>query len=158
MPGVRLLVVVQRTRTADPGETPEINYYLSSIAPEKGCAKKFASLLRGHWAGSENRNHWVRDHCLREDRTRLGSYGANCVLAGLRVCLLVIKNRCFFPSSPGHSSPNVASKIPPSLSLLSSSYTLNEFTLGTKGRLCDPCANGAYGARTRNLCRDRAAL
>lgn len=95
MPGVRSLIVAQRTRTADPGETPEISYYLSSISPERGCAKKFARLLRGHWAGSENRNHWVRDHCLREDRTRLRAYGTNCVLAALRVCLLVIKSLLF---------------------------------------------------------------
>lgn len=106
MPGVRSLVVASRTRTADPGETPEISYHLSSIPPERGCAKKFASLLRGHWAGSENRNHWVRDHCMREDRTRLGAYGANCVLAALRVSLLVIKSLLF----PHISWPHLAER------------------------------------------------
>jgi len=92
LPGVRSLVVVCRTRTTDPEETPEISYYLSSITPCKGCAQSFAQLLRGHWAGSENRNHWVRDHCMREDRTKLGSYAANCVPTSMRVCLLVIKS------------------------------------------------------------------
>ena len=96
---MRSRVVVSRTRTADPTETPEISFYLSSIVPREGCADTFARLLRGHWAGSENRNHWIRDHCLREDRTRLGSYAANCVLAGLRVCLLVIKS-LLYPQAP----------------------------------------------------------
>jgi hypothetical protein len=26
--------------------------------------------VHGHWAGVENRNHWRRDACLGEDRTR----------------------------------------------------------------------------------------
>jgi hypothetical protein len=96
---VRSLVVARRTRTLDPQEIPEISFYLSNLPPRKGCAQSFARLLRGHWAGSENRNHWVRDHCLREDRTRLGSYSANCVLAGLRVCLLVIKSLLYAQTS-----------------------------------------------------------
>lgn len=27
-------------------------------------------LIRGHWAGVENRNHWRKDACLLEDKTR----------------------------------------------------------------------------------------
>lgn len=99
LPGVRCLVVTQRTRTFDPQEVPELSYYLGSIPPSEGSAITFARLIRGHWAGCENRNHWVRDHCMREDRTRLGSYEANCVLSALRVCLLVIKSILYADSS-----------------------------------------------------------
>lgn len=89
---MRSLIVTHRTRTFDPDEVPDVSYYLASIPPAEGCAITFARWIRGHWAGCENRNHWVRDHCMREDRTRLGSYEANCVLSALRVCLLVIKS------------------------------------------------------------------
>jgi predicted transposase YbfD/YdcC len=91
MPGVRSLIVVRRTRTFEPEESPQTSYYLSSISPGKGCARTFATLIRGHWGGCEIRNHWVRDHCMREDNTRLRGYNANCVLSALRVCLIAIK-------------------------------------------------------------------
>lgn len=83
------------TRITNPSETAEISYYLRSITRQKGCAKKFARLLRGLRAGSENHNQWVRDPCLREERSRLAASGANGVLAGLRVCLLVSQSLLF---------------------------------------------------------------
>jgi predicted transposase YbfD/YdcC len=89
---VRSLIVVERTRTDDPTEQPEISYYLSSLPPKQGCAKNFGTLIRGHWKGCEIKNHWVRDHCMREDDTRLRGYNANCTLAALRACLIVIKS------------------------------------------------------------------
>ena len=86
------MIVIERTRTTDPEEALQIAFYISSIAPEKGCAKRFAKLARGHWGGCEIRNHWVRDHCMREDKTRSKNYKLNCALAGLRVCLITIKS------------------------------------------------------------------
>jgi hypothetical protein len=48
-------------------------------------------LTRGHWGGSESRNHWVRDACLREDKTRSKNYHLNCNLSARRVCLVALK-------------------------------------------------------------------
>ena len=92
LPGARSLVVIRRTSTANEEETPQTAFYVTSHPPEKGSAKRFARLARGHWGGSEIRNHWVRDHCMREDKTRSKSHPLNCALAGLRVCLIVIKS------------------------------------------------------------------
>jgi hypothetical protein len=50
-----------------------------------------AELIRGHWAGSEIRNHWARDACMREDRTRSKNHNLNCALAALRICLIPLK-------------------------------------------------------------------
>lgn len=92
LPGARSLVVVRRTRTADDGEAPRAYFYVTSHPPEPGCAQRFARLVRGHWAGCEILNHWTRDHCMREDRTRSKNYRLNCALAGLRCCLIAIKS------------------------------------------------------------------
>ena len=103
LPGARSLIVIKRTRTTDPEEVPQIAFYISSITPEKGCAERFAKLARGHWGGCEIRNHWVRDHCMREDKTRSKNYNLNCALAGLRVCLITIKSLLY----PTHSWPEI---------------------------------------------------
>lgn len=92
LPGARSLTVIYRTRTTEPEEVPQVAFYISSIAPEESCAETFAKLARGHWGGCEIRNHWVRDHCMREDKTRSKNYKLNCALAGLRVCLIAIKS------------------------------------------------------------------
>ncbi len=89
---MRSLVVVERTCTFDPDETPQTSYYPSNLSANQGCARSFAGLIRGHWGGCENRNHWVRDHCFREDNTRLRGYDANCTLAAVRVCLIANKS------------------------------------------------------------------
>lgn len=91
LPGARSLVVIHRTQTGEAEEIPQIAYYITSHQPEKGCAKTFARLARGHWGGCEIRNHWVRDHCMREDKTRSKNFNLNCALSGLRVCLITIK-------------------------------------------------------------------
>ena len=86
------VTVIRRTRTTDPEEVVKVAFYISSIIPEKGCAERFAKLVRGHWGGCEIRNHWIRDYCMREDKTRSKNYSLNCALAGLRVCLITIKS------------------------------------------------------------------
>lgn len=82
---------------------PEVAFYITSIEPGKGSAEKFAQLARGHWGGSEIRNHWVRDHCMREDKTRSKNYNLNCALAGLRACLITIKSLLY----PDKSWPEI---------------------------------------------------
>ena len=95
LPGCRSLAVIHRTRTTDPEEVPQVAFFTTDLPPEKGCAQAFGKLARGHWGGSEIRNHWVRDHCMREDNTRSKKYNINCALAGLRVCLITIKAAVF---------------------------------------------------------------
>jgi len=48
----------------------EARYYLSSLEVEEKSPSQCLDLIRGHWGSIENRNHWIRDHCLNEDRTR----------------------------------------------------------------------------------------
>lgn len=47
-------------------------------------------LVRGHWAGCENRNHWRRDACWLEDTTRSRKPNIVGALALLRNTLLAI--------------------------------------------------------------------
>lgn len=84
-------MVIERTSTFADDEEPSLAFYTSSHAPRPGCAPYFAQLARGHWGGSESRNHWVRDACMREDKTRSKHYHLNCNLSALRVCLVALK-------------------------------------------------------------------
>ena len=91
LPGARSLVVIERTTTFDENEEPTLAFYTTSQGPTPGCARRFGELARGHWGGSESRNHWVRDACMREDKTRSNNYHLNCNLSALRVCLVALK-------------------------------------------------------------------
>ena len=88
-------MAILRTRTADPAEVPQTAFYITSHPPRERRAETFANLARGHWGGCEIRNHWVRDHCMREDKTRSKNYNLNCALSGLRVCLITVKSLLF---------------------------------------------------------------
>jgi hypothetical protein len=117
-------VLIERTSTFDDNEEPTIAFYTTSHPPTPGCARVFAELARGHWRGSESRNHWVRDACMREDKTRSKNYPLNCNLSALRVCLVALKadlhpepswpelqERCQHnPSIPFHALVNHRSK------------------------------------------------
>jgi predicted transposase YbfD/YdcC len=83
--------VIERTTTFDKNEEPTIAFYSTSHSPKPGCARYFSELARGHWGGCESRNHWVRDACMREDKTRSKNYNLNCNLSALRVCLVALK-------------------------------------------------------------------
>jgi predicted transposase YbfD/YdcC len=48
----------------------EERFYLSSREPESTSPEQWISAIREHWGGIENRNHWRKDACLLEDRTR----------------------------------------------------------------------------------------
>jgi predicted transposase YbfD/YdcC len=49
---------------------PVSRYYLSSLDKDDKSPEAWSALIRGHWAGVENRNHWRKDACLFEDKTR----------------------------------------------------------------------------------------
>jgi predicted transposase YbfD/YdcC len=71
-PYARALVVVRSERTIKKNSqtSQENRYYLSSQAPEEHGETEWLKLIRGHWAGVENRNHWRRDALMGEDRSR----------------------------------------------------------------------------------------
>ena len=83
--------MIERTTTFEQSEEPTVAFYTTSLLPAPGCARRFAELARGHWGGSESRNHWVRDTCMREDKTRSKNYNLNCNLSALRICLIALK-------------------------------------------------------------------
>jgi predicted transposase YbfD/YdcC len=89
LPFVRCLIVVHKTSSdiAPPDENPT-SYYLSSRLP--GPAESFAKHIRGHWRGSEIRNHWVRDALWGEDQTRSKNWNLNANLAILRAGLVAL--------------------------------------------------------------------
>lgn len=71
-------------------ESETVRYYISSIAPRERTEEQWHKLIRGHWGGVENRNHWSKDAIWREDATR--SRNPNLVgnLALLRNALLAL--------------------------------------------------------------------
>ena len=70
--------------------TSESRYYLSSLPSENYPPQGWPDLIRGHWAGVENRNHWRRDALMGEDRSR--SRNAN-LLANLALIRNVLLER-----------------------------------------------------------------
>jgi len=94
LPQVRTLVVVEKTSARKGTDDPPAAtccLYLSSHHPRD--AEYFARLVRGHWAGCEIRNHWVRDALFEEDGTRSRNLNLNSNLALLRGALIAVKAR-----------------------------------------------------------------
>lgn len=93
LPQVRCLVTLRKRSEPKRGGRVEesVCHYLSSLPP--GGAERFARLIRGHWGGSEIRNHWVRDALFEEDRTRSRNLKINGNLAVLRCALIALKTR-----------------------------------------------------------------
>ena len=71
-PYARTIVVVRSERTLKKTAqtSQESRYYLSNRLPEEQTSQEWLNLIRGHWAGVENRNHWRRDALMGEDRSR----------------------------------------------------------------------------------------
>ncbi len=70
-PFARSFVAVRSTVTRKGKlQTTETRYFLSSLAGPERSPERWLALIRGHWAGVENRNHWRRDACGWEDKTR----------------------------------------------------------------------------------------
>ncbi len=65
--------VIKITRHSSASKHPksgESCFYVSSASADRYTAKQWATLIRGHWGGIEIRNHWRKDACLFEDKTR----------------------------------------------------------------------------------------
>jgi hypothetical protein len=56
---------------------------ITSLPPERACAERLLSLVRGHWH-IENRSHYVRDVTLGEDASQVRTGNLPQVLAALR--------------------------------------------------------------------------
>lgn len=84
------MIVVRSERTIKQSgqSSTESRYYLSSAEPQDYTPRQWLELIRGHWGGVENRNHWRRDALMGEDgsRSRQATLLAN--LALIRNALL----------------------------------------------------------------------
>ena len=70
--------------------TTDIRYFVSSLNPTDRSPTQWLQLVRGHWGGVENRNHWRRDACGGEDRTRSRHPNVVGAVALLRNALLAL--------------------------------------------------------------------
>lgn len=91
-PFARSVIVVRSEVTIKKnGKTShDTRYYLSSAEPDERPAAQWQSLVRGHWAGVEIRNHWRRDALWGEDRSCTRNATALANLALLRNALLAL--------------------------------------------------------------------
>jgi len=71
-PYARTILAVEATRTVSRtgAASVQTRYFLASLEPEERTPAQWLGLVRGHWGGVENRNHWRRDALGGEDRTR----------------------------------------------------------------------------------------
>jgi predicted transposase YbfD/YdcC len=91
-PYARTLIVVrsQRTIKKTGASSTESRYYLSSAPPEDYTPGQWLGLIRGHWGGVENRNHWRRDALMGEDGSRSRHPALLANVALLRNALLAV--------------------------------------------------------------------
>jgi len=90
-PYARTLLCVESLRgTKTTSGRPERRYYLSSLELQERTPPAWGQLIRNHWAGVEIRNHWRKDACWGEDRTRSRNPNVVGVLALLRNALLAL--------------------------------------------------------------------
>ena len=74
-PGLKSLVMVERTREVNGKVSTEVHYYISSLDARRSAAQ-FLAYTRGHWS-VENNLHWQLDVCFNEDQRRIRKgYGA----------------------------------------------------------------------------------
>jgi predicted transposase YbfD/YdcC len=90
-PGLRSLVVVERTREVNGTQSVERHYYISSL-DRRTRAKRMAGYVRGHWS-VENNLHWQLDISFSEDRRRIRTgHGAENFSRLCRIALNLLKN------------------------------------------------------------------
>ena len=89
-PHARSIIAVYSKGIRDGKPYKNIRYYISSQPPESRSHNRWGALIRGHWGGVENRNHWSRDAIWLEDKTRSRNYNLVGNLAVIRNALLSI--------------------------------------------------------------------
>jgi hypothetical protein len=90
-PFARSFAAVRSTVTRK-GRLPatETRYFISSLTSGERSPERWLDLIRGHWGGVENRNHWRRDACGWEDKTRSRNPNIVGALALLRNATLAL--------------------------------------------------------------------
>ncbi|MFM8419175.1 MAG: ISAs1 family transposase [Verrucomicrobiota bacterium] len=108
-PFARSVVVVRSRRTIKRSgqTTEETRHYLASLDPDELTSDQWHRLIRGHWGGVENRNHWRRDAMFGEDRSRSRKTRLLTNLALIRNALLRVLPRAF----PGDSVPVIRERL-----------------------------------------------
>jgi predicted transposase YbfD/YdcC len=91
-PHVETVIKVQYKYSAAENNKLEYRYYISSAPLDRYSPKKWLELIRGHWGGIEIRNHWRKDACLFEDKTRSRNPNIVAAFAMLRNVLLFFFN------------------------------------------------------------------
>ena len=66
----------------------ESRTFIGSLEAGNRSLQEWLGVVRGHWAGVENRNHWRKDACLFEDKTRSRKESIVCNLMLLRNVVL----------------------------------------------------------------------
>lgn len=101
----RSIVIVKAERhTKKTGKsTFETRYYLSSHEPGELSPMRAMELIREHWGGVENRNHWRRDACMGEDKSRTGNPNILINMALIRSAVL----RLVSHAHEGRSLPHI---------------------------------------------------
>jgi predicted transposase YbfD/YdcC len=91
-PYARSVIVVRSERTIKKtgASSKESRYYLSSREEGSHTAAQWLELIRGHWGGVENRNHWRRDALMGEDGSRSRNATLLVNLALIRSALLQV--------------------------------------------------------------------
>jgi len=70
-PYAKTVIKIQsRSKTGKTKRKTQCRYYVSSADIDTYSPQQWLELIRGHWGGIENRNHWRKDACLFEDKTR----------------------------------------------------------------------------------------
>jgi len=89
-PYVQTVVRIRRKSTAFKNAKDRLpGYYLSSLSAKSMRPEQWLERIRGHWGGIEIRNHWRKDACLLEDKTRSRNPNTVAAMAMLRNCLLI---------------------------------------------------------------------
>ncbi len=89
-PGVKSLILVERTRESNGQTSVELSYYVSSL-DRRTRAKRLAQYVRGHWR-VENNLHWQLDVSFREDERRIRKgHGAENFSRLCRIALNLLK-------------------------------------------------------------------
>lgn len=92
-PYVQTVIRVRRKSTAFKNIKDRLpGYYLSSLSVDSINPEQWLERIRGHWGGIEIRNHWRKDACLLEDKTRSRNPNTVAAMAMLRNCALFFLN------------------------------------------------------------------
>jgi len=90
-PGIKSLVLVERTREVNGQTSVELSYYISSL-DRRTRAKRLTQYVRGHWS-VENNLHWQLDVSFREDERRIRKgHGAENFSRLCRIALNLLKS------------------------------------------------------------------